>query len=218
MTVAGLRAFRVAALAVMVAGTPHAASADWQFTPFFGVAFKSNTTLYDLEDAVGPPAIGLPDPPSSRWNFGGAVTAIGRSPIGAEAYFVYLPGLFNNDKFEPPAINVGVKDSRVYALMGNVVLAAPLAWNEYGLRPFISGGLGLLHAAVADKQDIVSFNRNVLGYNVGGGAVGFLSNRAGVRFDLRYIGNLERPEELLSPTGKLHLRFWTGSLGIVLKY
>ena len=58
-------------------------------------------------------------------------------------------------------------------------MATPRGWNRYGLRPFISGGLGLLHASRSDTQDIIPINDlDMLGMNIGGGAVGLLTERA----------------------------------------
>ena len=103
--------------------------------------------------------------------------------------------------------------------MGNVVLTTPRSWNEYGLRPFVSGGIGLLHASTAtDALDVLPVNTNLLGYNVGGGAVGFLNDRVGLRFDLRYFSNLKPSDDTENAIGRVHLSYWTGSVGVVLKY
>ena len=86
--------------------------------------------------------------------------------------------------------------------MGNVVLTTPRSWNPYGLRPFVSGGIGLLHATATDALEFSPVNTNLLGYNVGGGAVGFLNDRVGLRFDLRYFRNLkpsDDPENAIGP-------------------
>jgi hypothetical protein len=195
--------------AIVIAAPRHAA-ADWHLTPFVGLTFKGGTTLFELEDAAH----------LTHWNFGAAATMIGRSPFGAEAFFVYTPGFFSRDQ---PLVGVTpgfarVKSSRSYALMGNAVLAAPLSWNEYGLRPFVSGGLGLLHATMIDEGDIGTFKRDMAAYNIGGGAVGFVTNRTGLRFDLRYIHSLKREADLLSTSGKRELHYWTASVGVVLKY
>jgi hypothetical protein len=61
-----------------------------------------------------------------------------------------------------------------------------------------------------------------MGMNVGGGAVGFLTDRTGVRFDLRYFKNvrgidLEERGEPIS-VGPVQLRFWTLSFGVVIKH
>ena len=75
--------------------------------------------------------------------------------------------------------------------MGNVVLTTPRHWNEYGLRPFVSGGFGFFNAS---RQDVVNFvprSMNLFGWNVGGGATGFFTDFTGVRFDLRFFKTLQ---------------------------
>ena len=145
--------------------------------------------------------------------FGGAATLIGAGPLGAEALFVYTPDFFG----ESTGSLLQVQGSRTLAVMGNVVLAAPRSWNEYGLRPFLSGGLGLLHAAVDD--DILPVRENLLGINVGGGAVGFVTETTGLRFDLRYFRHL-KPSSLEEGTsfGDVRLSYWTGSVGVVFRF
>jgi hypothetical protein len=61
--------------------------------------------------------------------------------------------------------------------------------------------------------------------NLGGGAVGFVSDRVGLRFDLRYFRNIRGvdPEDLevqvTLPVGApIRLRYWTISTGVVIKY
>ena len=89
--------------------------------------------------------------------------------------------------------------------MGNVVLTTPRSWNEYGLRPFVSGGIGLLYASTsaAEAVDVLPVNARLLGYNVGGGAVGFLNERTGLRFDLRYFSNLRPTDDTENAIGRV---------------
>jgi hypothetical protein len=178
------------------------ARADWQFAPFFGYSFKGETTL------VTPEALGNL---KVRWTVGGTVTLIGRGPFGVEGTVLFVPHFFE-------AGNVGaVSSSRTYAVMGNVVLAAPQGWNEYGLRPFVSGGLGLMHASQRTTVPVFPLNEDLLGYNVGGGAVGFISDHTGLRFDLRYYSSLSRTDETVA-VGPVRLSYWTATVGVVLKY
>lgn len=198
--------------AVLIAGSPRLASADWLFTPFVGLTFKGDTTLIDLETIDFEPA-------SSKvhWNFGGTVTWLGSGPLGAEGLFVYTPGFFEAGDSPGP-----ISNSRSMALMGNIVLAAPRGWNEYGLRPLVSGGFGLLHASATDLDEVELFTKpvNLWGYNIGGGAVGFLSERVGLRFDIRYFSEV-RPKddpEIIFSFGPVELSYWTTSVGVVIKY
>jgi hypothetical protein len=190
--------------------TPTRSSAEWQFTPFLGYTFKGNTTLIDSEAAVG----------KSHWHFGGTATLLGDGLFGAEAYFVRTPGFFQNDESDCQ-LNTCIESGRTYAFMGNAVLTTPRRWNQYGLRPYLSGGIGLLHASKTDAQNILPTNLNLLGMNVGGGAVGFVSDRVGLRFDLRYLRELNAPDwATLDPvvsTGPIELRYWTISFGVVFK-
>jgi hypothetical protein len=197
-------------LGILIAGAPRIAAADWQIAPFIGLTFNGSTTLFNPENGVE----------KTHWNFGGTVSVVSAGILGVEGLFIYTPNFFENKNpsgFEtvPPS----VVDSRAMALMGNVLVTIPRSWNEYGLRPFVSGGAGLLYASSTDSASVFPVRANFLGYNVGGGAVGFLTERAGLRFDLRYFGTLKAKElaEGIS-IGPPSLSFWTASVGVVFRY
>ena len=207
------RALCIAGVLALI--VPARAAAEWQFAPFLGYTFGGTTTIIDSEQAVD----------RKHWHFGGAVTLLGSSPIGVEGYFVRTPGLFQNDEFQCDIPTCVTSGAGTYAFMGNAVLTIPRAWNPYGLRPFLSGGIGLLHASRTDAQNLTPVDLNLLGMNLGGGAVGFLSDRVGLRFDLRYFRNIQgvNPEDLEVPVtlpvgSPVRLRYWTISAGVVFKY
>ena len=195
----------LACCCALVLLTPHAAAAEWHITPMVGFTFAGNTSLVDLEKGAT----------KVHRQFGGAVTLLGGGLFGVEGVFVYTPGFFKGE-------NLGlVTHSRNLALLGNVVLTAPRRWTEYGLRPFVSGGLGLLRVSESDPADAFPVAENLAGFNVGGGAIGFLSQRIGLRFDLRYYANLHRTAAMSSSgaiaLGPTHLRYFTASVGIVFR-
>ena len=206
---------RVLALAAVLLATSTPARAEWQFTPFIGYTFKATSTFVDFDLSEEKRATD-----ETRVNFGGSVRWIGASPIGLEAYYVHTPGFFDAKQFN---LNLArVIESRTYAIMGNVVVATPRNWNRYGLRPSLSGGIGLMHAAADDTLQIFPYHQNLLGMNIGGGAVGMLSERAGVRFDFRYFRNIKgvSAEELEFPVTageSVRLRYWTLGFGLVIK-
>jgi opacity protein-like surface antigen len=208
-----VRTLRILTLiGILIASAPRTAAADWQIAPFIGLTFNGTTTLYNPESGVE----------KAHWSLGGTVGVVGAGIIGVEGIFLYTPGFFQNkdpSDFETVP-NPGVVDSRATALMGNVVLTIPRSWNEYGLRPFVSGGVGLLHASSTDSKNVFPIDTNFLGYNVGGGAVGFLTERTGLRFDLRYFGTLKSKGGLPEGTsfGPATLSFWTASVGVVFRY
>jgi hypothetical protein len=198
--------FSVIALsAMLLAALPARAEAEWQLAPFIGWTFHTGTTLFD-------PAFGTEE---THWNFGTSVSLLGAGPVGVEALFVYTPDLFGGGEGSV------VSTSRSIALMGNVVLTTPRSWNEYGLRPFVSGGLGLLHAGRDDLASALR-NHNIVGLHVGGGAVGFLTTNTGLRFDLRYFRHLQpdavEPDEEVDSFGDVELSYWTATIGVVFRF
>jgi hypothetical protein len=180
------------------------ASADWHVAPFVGYTFLGSTTVFDPEDGAGKP----------HFNAGASVARVTQGLFGVEALFVYTPDFFRGE-------GGSVGRSRSLALMGNVVLTIPRRLTEYSLRPFVSGGAGLIDISLSEAFfNISSGSESVLGYNVGGGAVGFLSETTGVRFDLRYFGTLRgsTPDSLLALQPVIRVRYWTGTIGLVLRY
>jgi hypothetical protein len=188
---------------LLVFAAPEMAEADWHFTPLGGFTFLGDTSIAHPADAAS----------KVHWHFGGAVALIGDGPIGIEGVVMYTPSFFGPiDEQNPPLVNA----SHAFALMGNVVLATPRTWNEYGLRPFVSGGIGLHRASVTDLQGPL-VTENLVGFNIGGGAIGFITERTGLRFDLRHFSTLRRPDQNIS-FGPVRLSYWTGSVGVVFRY
>lgn len=180
--------------------TPQLVAAEWHLTPMVGFTFAGETTLPDVEKATD----------KVHTQFGGAVSLLGGGLLGLESIFVYTPSLFERDRSL-------VDKSRSLAWVGNLVLTAPRNWTEYGLRPYVSGGIGLMHVSVTDKLSLTPVQTSLTGFDIGGGAVGFLSSRTGIRFDFRYYSNLHRVDEGAVAVDRIHLRYFTGSVGIVFR-
>jgi hypothetical protein len=122
-----------------------------------------------------------------------------------------VPGFFQNSG------GTGlVLGSRVTTLMGNVIVAMPLSVSRDSLRPYLVGGLGLLHATT---EDVLSLNESGdwLGLQIGAGAIGMITNRAGVRFDLRHLSALSRDTTLRGERTS-QLSFWRATVGVTLRY
>jgi hypothetical protein len=194
-----LRAVTICGLFVL-AMSAQTSAADWHFTPMIGATFLGRTSLIDLEHGTD----------DLHPQIGGSVAWLPKGILGVEGLIVWTPGFFQSNGLDV------VKQSRTVAVMGNVMLTTPRQWTEYTLHPFVSGGFGLLNASSTDVHTLTPFHTNIAGYNIGGGAIGFLSKRTGVRFDLRYHNNLTSPESAFS-IGPLNLRYMTASVGIVLR-
>ena len=177
-----------------------ASAAEWQFTPTLGVTFNANASLL-------PPELASPKQ-KSRVNFGGTVALLSDNIFGVEGIATYTPSLFQSSAL--------VTESDSFALMGNVVVAAPRRWTEYSLRPFVSGGVGLV-AAHGQDPSLFFTNVNAVGWDVGGGAIGFLTQRTGVRLDLRYFSNLQTIQPIAFSSNP-HLRYMTFTVGVVIRH
>jgi hypothetical protein len=197
---------------------PRAAAAEWHVTPLFGVTFGGSTTFFDPQGGTGEP----------HFNFGAAVSRFGEGVIGVEGIFLYTRHFFEADGPRDPADPVlpAIEKSYAMSLMGNLVLTVPKRWTEYFLRPYVSGGFGLLRAVSIDQpespqaQPLLPLTSNMPGFNIGGGAIGFLSQGTGVRFDFRYHAGLRRDPgndaaNVLGPD--LHLRYMTAEIGLVIR-
>jgi hypothetical protein len=203
----------LAACLLLVCALPRSAEAEWQLTPFVGLTFRGSTSLADPETVDNKPA-------SERVHkhFGGAVSFLGSGILGVETIFNWTPGFFEQGDLDL------VGSSRSIAWMGNVVLTAPRRLTEYSLRPYVSGGFGLIKpyvrlASTSGTDPLPSVDLNLAGYNIGGGAVGFLSTRTGLRFDLRYFSTIRPTEHEGVPTieERVRLRYMTASVGIVFR-
>jgi hypothetical protein len=210
------RFFKVFAAGLFFALTfPPSAAAEWHFTPTIGWTFAANTSLLD------------PDHGTSKvhWNFGGSVTLLGGGILGVEGMVNWTPGFFEGGDVGDEVI---VRKSHTVAYMGNVMLTTPRKWTEYSLRPFVSGGFGVLGFSRTEYKNVFPDQGYVAAFNIGGGAIGFLSKRTGLRFDLRYYSNLkpsapgsgiQEPGSGQGPIsiGSAHLRYMTATVGVVIR-
>ena len=185
---------------------PSTAAAEWHFVPTIGWTFQADTSFLDPEQVTS----------KVHWTFGGTVTLLGSGIFGVEGMIAWTPGFFTNDDVAEP-LRIVTK-SHTLAMMGNAVLTTPRDWTEYGLRPFVSGGFGSLGFSRTDANIVFPDKRNMPAFNIGGGAIGFLSKRTGVRFDLRYYNNLGEPDAPpASCLGPCHLRYMTFTAGVVIR-
>jgi opacity protein-like surface antigen len=203
----------LAAASLMVLASLPAAASEWQITPMLGVTFRGNTSLVDIQNATG----------ATHKEFGGEVTVLSQGIFGAEGVVSFTPGFFHVDRPKgrdgDPLSTAGlVKSSYAFATMGNVVVAAPRRYTEYFLRPFVSAGLGVVRASVTDAVGLGQTATGTrLGFDIGGGAVGFLTQHTGVRFELRYYSNVHSSAPRGAAIGPVHLRYMVASIGLVFR-
>jgi hypothetical protein len=184
---------------------PASASADWLISPFVGVKFGGEicpTSCPGVNDLVDPEdATGL-----KKFTFGASGGWLSDGVLGFEGDFAYIAGYF--DRGTDPTVT----SSKAYTLMGNVILAVPVAISRDGLRPYLVGGIGFVRWTRKNPDDV--FNASALqpALEFGGGALGRLTNRSSVRFELRRIAGRDDPDLGYG------LSFWRATVGVAFRY
>ena len=187
---------------------PAPASAEWQVRPFIGFSFGGVTTFVDPDHAIETQNVVMGV--SAGW--------LGEI-FGLEGDFGRSPGFFQTDDVRDPLIEHLVLTSAVTTLTGTVVIALPRRMAGYGLRPYFSGGAGLMHVDAFGKFGVVEHNRTLPALTLGGGVTGFLSNSVGVNWDVRRLSTLRGEGETLgNSVGREQLSFWRATMAVALRY
>jgi hypothetical protein len=182
---------------------PARAAAEWQIKPFFGVLFSGATTLIDSENGSGHPHV----------VFGVSGMWLGEV-IGIDADLGYARGFFQSGDQNL------VAGSSATTLTGNIVIALPRRLARYTLRPYIVGGAGLMHASITHGPfgSGLDLATTLPAADVGGGVTGFLSNRIGLSWEVRYFGSLGQGQNSGLSIGPEQLSFWRANMAIAIRY
>lgn len=189
------------ALGTLTIAAP-AAAAERQIRPFAGATFGGGTTLVDLENAAGKPNLVI-----------GVTAAFLGEIVGIDVDFGWGPGFFQRGDQHL------VLRSSVTTLTGNIVVAAPRRLTEYTLRPYFVGGLGLMRVNVLDFFGVLQVADTLVTSDLGGGAIGFLTSRVGVSWDVRRFRSFTRNGQGRGVSfGPEQLSFWRASMALVIRY
>ena len=197
------------ALIVSVAAAKPA-SADWLFTPWVGINWGTtidfNESLGDFEDEL-----------EKRGTFGASLAWMGAGAVGFEFDFGWSPNFFQSTEGDE---NFDYGDNNLTTLMANVVVGAPIGGQSgLGVRPYASGGVGIIRSHLDDADDLFDVSSNDWCFNVGAGVAGFFSDNVGLRGDVRYFRSLQDDEpddELDVALGSFS--FWRGSVGVTFRF
>ena len=190
------------ALLLLLWTPPAAAHADWQVTPFLGNAFAVETSFLVFEEGL-----------DRRLTLGASVALLGDGVFGLEAEVGHMPRFFEGD--DPLGL---VLSSRVTTVSSGVIVTAPLALTRESLRPYLALGIGLMQARSKHVAGVLPVNENLYAVNVGVGATGFLTDRTGLRFDLRHFRGLGAADAPMARAGVSRLSFWRATAGVTLRY
>jgi hypothetical protein len=118
--------------------------------------------------------------------FGATTGYMGAGVFGFEADFGYSPNFLGS--------NFEFQKTTAITIMTNAILGIPIGGTHgAGVRPFVSGGLGLIRSQQNNVGDFSSFSqiRNDVGYELGAGMMGFFNQHVGLRGDARYLRTLQ---------------------------
>ena len=138
-------------------------------------------------------------------------------PLGLELDAMYAPSFFGN---EGP-----YGENSVTTIMGNIIAAGGGGRGRFGarrrglMRPYVSGGVGVMHEVVTTPVAANKISNTDLGVNLGTGVMAFAGRSFGVRGDLRYFRDLKDTQSGNTTNidfGAFH--FWRASIGIMLAF
>lgn len=199
----GLKTLIVAGAAALVMA-PMQARADGFVSPWIGSAFGGGDGVSN--------GVSTSELENGQTTFGITAGGMGAGIIGGEVDFGYSPSFFGDKTL--------FGSNTVINLMGNVIIGIPIGGQKgAGIRPYFTGGLGLLRTQIdGGTLGNVSSSDNGLGWNLGGGVMGYFADHIGVRGDLRYMRGFNEQDLGFDTGDNLHaLRFWRASVGVVFR-
>lgn len=184
--------------AFALALSPAVAQADWLFTPNIGAGFGGNASGRE------------------HLTYGASIGWMGEGIIGWEADFAYTPEFFEGDDDDLDLIG----DNNVTSFMANLIVGVPVGGQTGGgVRPYLSGGAGLLQSKVTGADDLFEVDNSEFGVNVGAGLMGFMTDHVGFRGDVRYYRALGDPEEDNEfDIDFTDFDFWRGTVGLTFRW
>jgi hypothetical protein len=170
-------------------------AAEKQIRPFVAVTFGSQTTFVVAESTTNL-AIGVGA--AVLWDI-----------IGIDVDVSHAPGFFETGQL--------VVGNSVTTVTGSVILTLPQRMTGYSLRPYFVGGGGFMRVRIDDALEALEVHDTLPAMNIGGGATGFVSDRWGINWDVRYFRGSRNEAKGLS-IGSEQLSFWRASMAVVLRY
>lgn len=175
-------------IGLVVAGA-RPARAQAFITPFVGYNFGGDSAN----------CLSLTNCQEKRTNYGVSIGKL--SGFGFEEDLSYAKDFFG--------VTPGT-DSSVFSAMTNLLISVPIG----PFHPYAVGGLGLIRPHVSTSlSSLVSFDKNTLGYDLGGG-LHIIFGHVGVRGDLRWFKTLQDVPLFTNQP----LEYWRGSVGFTLAF
>ena len=189
------RAFVFGFLAIGITiGTTTQARAQGFISPLIGYDFGGDAGCPNLNNCE-----------DTKINMSVSIGAMG-NVLGFEEEVAYAPNFFGS----APGLS-----SSVLTLMSNVMLVPKIG----PVRPYVLAGIGLIKSHVEfTTGSVLTTDNNHLGWDIGGGLMGFIGGHFGVRGDLRYVHSFQDFTVLGFTLGDSQLNYGRASAGVVLKF
>jgi hypothetical protein len=161
--------------------------------------------------------------PSVSWAFGGDYLTASQQGwgvtfgatgafVGFEFDWTRVNDFFGSETAVAPA---AAANNRVQTLMFNLLVTMPTG----RAKPYVAAGAGVIQSRLTSELSLLGFDDNGIGFNFGGGILGYFTDHLGVRADLRYfrtVTDLFKDNPLDISFGGLN--FFRASVGVALKF
>jgi opacity protein-like surface antigen len=149
----------------------------------------------------------------SRLTWGGPVGGMPGGVLGAELDVASARNFFGERS--------PLGDNSVLTVMPALIVGIPVGGQRGpGIQPYVTAGLGLIRR---DLQigSVEVLKDNDLGYSLGVGVTGYLSDHIGLRGDYRYFRNIDVDEStsalgIMLERGTFH--FSRGTIGVLFRF
>jgi opacity protein-like surface antigen len=189
------KALLVGSLLLIVMGAAAPARAQGYFAPFIG---------YDFGGDAGSCPSFLNNCTEKKTSYGVAFGGLSGGVLGFEEDIGYAPDFFGKS----PTFG----SNSVLSLMSNLVVGIPIG----GIRPYVSGGVGLMRTHATFSLNSGSQSQNTFAYDLGGGVMFFLPGHFGFRGDYRYFKSLQDFSLLGFTIANPRLSFHRASVALVI--
>jgi hypothetical protein len=151
---------------------------------------------------------------NGRAGLGVNAGGMGKGIVGGEVDFGWSPSFFGTKN--------DFGNNSVIDLMGNAIVGIPIGGTHGGgVRPFVTGGVGLLRTQIdGGTLTRISSSNNMFGWNAGAGVMGFFNDHVGLRGDLKYLRSFEDTNTgvtTIDLNGPGQLHFWRAAFGVVFR-
>lgn len=179
---------------LLVVGTTSHADAQVFVNPFIGYDFGGDARCPSVNDCE-----------DKKLNAGVSIGSLGPA-LGLEEELAYARDFFG----AAPGVS-----SSVLTLMTNLMISPRIG----PVRPYVLVGVGLIKSHVElSSASVVTSNNNHLGWDVGGGVLGFFGPHVGLRGDIRYFHAFQDLTVLGLRLSDTKLDFGRASIGLVVAF